>query len=41
VGVLPSEIDQLAFGLMLVSMTETAGDSAARGGKNVRLRLVK
>jgi Zn-dependent peptidase ImmA (M78 family) len=41
VGVLPSEIDQLAFGLMLVSMTETAGDSAVRDGKNVRLRLVK
>jgi Zn-dependent peptidase ImmA (M78 family) len=40
-GIHPSEIDQLAFGLMLVSLTETAGDSAARGGKVVRLRLVK
>jgi Zn-dependent peptidase ImmA (M78 family)/transcriptional regulator with XRE-family HTH domain len=41
VGVHPSEIDQLAFGLMLVSLTDTAGDGAVRGGTTARLRLVK
>jgi hypothetical protein len=41
IGVHPSENDQLAFGLMVLSMTETTGESGPRSGKVPRLRLVK
>jgi Zn-dependent peptidase ImmA (M78 family) len=37
----PMEIDQLAFGLMMLSIVDTAGDSAPRDRRLTPLRLVK
>jgi Zn-dependent peptidase ImmA (M78 family)/DNA-binding XRE family transcriptional regulator len=41
IGVHPSEIDQLAFGLMVLGMTNIGGESEPRSTKGPRLRLVK
>lgn len=40
-GVHPSELDQLAFGLMVMGMTETAAGAVAGAKRQVALRLVK
>ena len=40
-GVHPTEIDQLAFGLMIQSMTDTAGENASAAKRSISLRLVK
>jgi Zn-dependent peptidase ImmA (M78 family) len=37
----PSELDQLAFGLMVMGMTETAAGAVAGAKRQVALRLVK
>jgi hypothetical protein len=40
-GVHPTEIDQLAFGLMIQGMTDGAGESAVSAKRSISLRLVK
>jgi Zn-dependent peptidase ImmA (M78 family) len=40
-AVYPAEIDQLAFGLMIQSMTDTAGETAPAAKRSISLRLVK